>query len=415
MMPGQAYPAYDQPLQETPEDPSMALGMAMSGGAMAPATLGASFLKNLFMNAAIANALTGWHEGPLEEQIGARGKVIPERLGESHLKSGGNVYPEVKDLGPEAELPVGAIPNWYTGEHARAQEAYSPYRVKGTEGLRYPNLQSAGGKTSQLYDITELAHPSLLRTSSAPILPRDVIGDPAQQFGSSMAGRNPLDLIWHGLATDAGTAAKAVGNIRDIRSSGGMKAGWFSRTPQSNFGPLFIGADPRDLPKARVEPRSLRVDPSAQIVPEWEPHWGELTASGRPVPPLSVHPSKLAVIDQQGNLIGSVADYRPGLQFGEPVGTMPRRFLDPREYPRGTRGYGEVTSPKEAESVIEAMKEDLKNFPKDYGPEAKQDFRMQVAQSIRDIRDAMESEPKALRGYVTQHLPDITKLFEEAE
>lgn len=405
-------------LRETPESPEFAIANAMTGGgAFAPA-----LLKGLFMNAMINKATDvavsqlgkGFDEGTLTERMKRRGYQIPERLGESHMTTGGPYG--IKDYGPESTLPISAKEGWYTPEHFRQAEAYSPYRLKKTEALRYPNTRAASpGGTSELYDVTELAHPSLLRTSSAPILPRDDPTDLSKQFGYSMHERNPLDLIWHGLATDVGTAGKAVPALQDIRRTGGMNAGWFNRTPAADFGPLFIGADPKDLPPANIQPHSLRVDPSAQIVPHWSNPWGEETVSGQPVPETSIHPSKLAVIDQQGNLLGSVADFRPGLEHGEERIMQPKAFQRMSTKPMDEFG-STIGSPQEAHAVKARLLDSLKNIPsRGSGDVYAEEMRNDIRESLKSINEALRSEMAPVKNWATQHLPDITKLFEEAE
>lgn len=394
---------YDLPLQETPEDPAFAIANAATGGgAFAP-----SLLKGLFLNAAI-NKATDKAVQTLNDYFGAHRSQIPERFGQSAYKG----WSEQGD--PSRGYPLSSVEDWYTPEHYQQAEAYSPYRTRETEKLHSPIVTGAYGeergigKTHELEPL-ELGEPSLLRTSMAPMLPRES-ADPAYEFGYSMMGANPLDLIWHGLSL-TGSPNTALDHLMQMRQTGGMTKGYFNRTPVGHFGPLWVGADPRDLPPLSTNPRTLREDPVTEITPKWTDRWGEkeMTAGGREVPPITVHPSKLAVIDPTGTHIGSVADYRPGLEHGEERTMIPKRF---QEYSRKPIGeHGVIGSPQEAQSAKMFLQEELKNLPKGKKSLARQDIKFM----LKDINDALRSEKAPIKNWATQHLEDIGKLFEEVE
>lgn len=395
--------AYDKPV-ESPimEDPFVNLALAGVGGEGAPGFF-ARLLNNVGWNLAMAANKPPKMERPfadprtdqsLEHQLTYQGTPIPE------------TYADVKPgiLRSSEVLPAGARPNWYTGEHFRQAEAYSPYRARQTEKgigdlITFGGHAGQRGATENL-DIRELANPRWIREDpGASLLTPQVKG----QFGR-LGPEGPEGLIWHGinLYGNPETASIRLGMLQRE----GVNRGWFNRTPTSHFGPFFIGAKPEDLPKSAVVPRNFREDPAAQIRPEWDKYDIGKTVSGRPVPPVTIHPSKFKVMDTTGTGYGVLSPTRQGREFGQdrPMqrkgGNFAVRTMEGDLMPAGAENYQIALQNARIRAAMQSSKTSRPEFNR-------------LWNILRENEAALKSPMAPLKNWPTQPLEDIGKLFEE--
>lgn len=377
-------------LRQTPEDPAMAAaGAATGGGAFLP-----GLLKGLFFNAAINSWLPSLDK-TLEQHLFERGRPIPEEYSAGPF--GAVSSPGNKGRG-NPQLPKGGQADYYTAAHRAATDEANVSRSS-----RYPTAATErfrGGKyypTRALDPALELPDESLLRANAAPLLGPTV----RSKLGTMTEPRNPLDLIWHGLSL-GGDPWHAAYRLGQIQESPGLHSGWFANAPAGNFGPFLLGADPNDLPAITPRRRYLRVDPLTELIPNWggDPERAGLsTVSGREVPNISVHPSKLHVIDSAGNRYGTVADYRPGLEYGKQRPMKLKGLSDPRIEPSG-----KVSGDVGPEAHISWLKKQLTKDPESPW----------LLERLKLYEDALKSEMGPAKNWATQHLGDIRKLFGEA-
>lgn len=318
-------------------------------------------------------------------------------------------------------------PNVYTpAVRAQAESTDRPFSLGKTQPLRqgYP------------YDTVQEVFPEDITDPSPPIWPmaRSSQGIPSK-FGAPDEPFMPLGKIWSGQSL-GGTPLTSMDRLQQMQKTGGMNKGWFSNTPPGNFGPMFVGADPKDLPPVDVMHRDLRVDPTIEIRPRWIPgeppyvrgqfgvnknprgfsEYGQSTASGQQMPRISVHPSKLHVLDDEGNYYGTVAQNRPGLTPGTEremgVKQMKRQPL----YEESEFGVGPnmLTNPQEVANQNLQAREFLKNNPNLDAPT--RDFYTKLINSNVEYLGRVRGQPPVpLKNWYTTKLPDIRSLFEEAE
>lgn len=246
--------------------------------------------------------------------------------------------PAYEYAAPEADLdninppPGYMVPGYYNPDvRARAEGAGRLFSQPKTT----PFYDAYGAQTTRL-DPEDLASPR----GGEPYPPYHYLDeDIASRFGHPSGGPpSPERMLWHGLSLYEEPKA----NMQTLESlqnrSYGLSGGWFGQTPVGHFGPFYVGANPEDLPPTEMVPKWMREDPAVQLSPKYPfserkqigidpvsryervklgkklpPSMTE-TASGRSIPDISIHPSKLHVIDKAGNYYGTVAEQRPGLK-----------------------------------------------------------------------------------------------------